>query len=188
MGDRAGHSIAPLLPIHLEEKFEVQKKEIISLKTEINNLKRDNSENEGKIEKLEQYTRRNSLRIFGLKEERNENLQDKVLQFFKNQLQEEVKVEHVDRVHRVGKFKVESTRAIIIKFVSYQQRALVFRKKKMLKGSGVTVKEDLTVYRVGVLKAAEKKYGYRNVWTMDGRIFVSEDNKILVISSFEDLK
>lgn len=171
----------------IEQKFDEQKKELDSLKDKVKSLEAQKNENEQKIDKLEQYTRRNSLRVFGIKESMNENLEDKVLQFFKNQLNEDIKMEQVDRMHRVGKFKNGGTRAIIIKFVSYQHRAIIFGRKRMLKGSGYLIKEDLTADRVKLLKSAETKFGRKNTWSKDGKIYVSANNAIKLISSFKDL-
>lgn len=172
----------------LNQRNENHNEDVETLKKNIKRLEDKNKDAEHNIDNLEQYTRRNSLRIFGIKEDHNENLDDKVLLLFKNVLKEEsIKVENLDRIHRVGKYQNGAVRAVIVKFVSYRQRDVIFRKKKLLKGSGVTIKEDLTSARVKLLKLAEQKFGFKNTWTRDGKIYVSSNNQIKMISSFEDI-
>ena len=54
---------------------------------------------------LEQYTRRNSLRISGLKELQNENPLQVILTLWNSRLRvkPEVTISDIDRVHRIGK-------------------------------------------------------------------------------------
>nr|CAI5862648.1 unnamed protein product [Callosobruchus analis]CAI5865949.1 unnamed protein product [Callosobruchus analis] len=48
---------------------------------------------------------------------------------------------------------------------------LVYNKKKMLKGTRMVIKEDLTARRLKIVKTASDKYGFKNVWTVNGKIF-----------------
>ena len=47
----------------------------------------------------------------------------------------------------------------------------VYRVKKHLKGTGVTLSDNLTEKRAALYKTACDKIGYKNVWTWEGRIF-----------------
>ena len=58
-----------------------------------------------KIERPEQYSRRNSILIHGLKEEKNESSDDRVLKLFREELNEDVILADLDRTHRIGKKK-----------------------------------------------------------------------------------
>ena len=49
----------------------------------------------------------------------------------------------------------------------------MFRAKKLLRGSVITVREDLTQHRLRLLKEVIGHYGYRSVWTADGIIMVN---------------
>lgn len=55
-------------------------------------------------------------------------------------------------------------------------RATIFGAKKMLKGSGITVTEDLTHLRQKSLKRAREVLGKTKVWTQDGNFFWVEVN------------
>ena len=58
-----------------------------------------------KIERPEQYSRRNCILIHGLKEEKNESSDDRVLKLFREELNEDVILADLDRTHRIGKKK-----------------------------------------------------------------------------------
>ena len=58
------------------------------------------------MQKQEQYSRRNSILVHGLKEEMMERTDDRVLKLFKDKLNEDVLSADLDRTHRIGKKKV----------------------------------------------------------------------------------
>ena len=94
---------------------------------------------EKKIERQEQYSRRNCIIIHGLKEEKNESTNDKVVKLFREELNEDVLLEDLDRTHRIGKKKDSSSKPhpIIVKFARYNIREKVFKSKKKLKGKNI---------------------------------------------------
>jgi hypothetical protein len=100
--------------------------------------------------------------------------------------------EDIDRTHRVGHPKrgaitTKGPRDIIVKFVSYRDRAWVFASKRNLKtfnankdnGYRIFVNEALTKRRSDILFAARKLVKERkldSVWTYDGRIIAKSKN------------
>ena len=58
---------------------------------------------EKKMERQEQYSRRNCILIHGLKEEMDESTDDRVLKLFREELNEDVLLADLDRTHRIGK-------------------------------------------------------------------------------------
>lgn len=108
-----------------------------------------------------------------------------MLNLFQQKLNLTLTKHDIDRSHRVGLPQVGKTRAILVKFVSYRDRAAVFNQKKMLKSSNYSIKEDLTKYRLNVLQEAAKKYNWENVWTSDGRIVIKTNNRKFYITSKE---
>lgn len=128
-------------------------------------LKEQNEELLNSLDDLQQYTRRNSLRIFGLKEDNNENVDQAVINICKDKLGVAISADNIDRCHRLGAFRPDAIkpRAIIVKFISYGYRAKVFQEKKKLKGSGITIREDLTRARVEVLNSACDQFGFKKI-------------------------
>ena len=79
------------------------------------------------------------------------------------------------------------SRAIIVRFASMRKRIEVYRNKKNLKGKKIVVTESLTAVRLDLLNKAKDKFGLKNVWSAEGRIFARSDGNIVNISSEDDL-
>ena len=115
------------LPQSVAAKDEV----IGKLQDEISYLKDEN-------DRLEQYSRRNSLRISGVPEIPNEEVMQCVLDICRHKLGVPVSREHIERAHCTGK-KIEgkaSPRPILVKFSSYGPRDAVFKAKSVLRPGG----------------------------------------------------
>ena len=64
----------------------------------------------------------------------------------------------------------QKPRAIIVKLTRYKDRHHVLTNKKLLKGSGTSVTDSLTLKRIEHLEKARQQHGFANVWTLDGKI------------------
>lgn len=124
-----------------------------------------------KIDDIEQYSRRSNIRIVGLPEEVSENTMDKVLTFCSEKLDLKLGSNDIDRCHRVGK-PINGHRALLIKFVGYNIKREIFKRRAALKNTRILIAEDLTKTRYMVYKAVQQKYGRKNTWTHDGSISV----------------
>ena len=139
-----------------------------------------------RTDELEQYQRRNSLRIFGREETQNEDTDCIAIEVAKK-IGVDLSLADIDRSHRVGPKVAGKKRPIIIKFVSYRKRREVFTAKRNLKGQGVTIREDLTKARMQVLRAAIDRFGEKDVWTQDGIIIAKRGNVRHRINSLTEL-
>lgn len=139
-----------------------------------------------KLDDLEQYQRRQCLRVFGVEEGADEDTDVKAIEIARK-IGVDLSIEDIDRSHRIGVRNNDRPRPIIIKFVSYRKRSEVFHSKKNLKGSGVTIREDLTKMRHSLLKEAINKYGVRSVWTLDGVVIAKIGDQKRRITSSRDL-
>ena len=52
----------------------------------------------------------------------------------------------------------------------------IYRNKKKLKGTGISVTESLTVKRIKLLEKATEEYTFNNVWSQDGKIMFFDKN------------
>jgi hypothetical protein len=135
-----------------------------------------------RTDELEQYQRRDNIRIFGVKEAAAENTDELVTQICRDKLGVEVSTDSISRSHRVGKRQEpgadgrERHRPIIVRFTSYRVRRSVFEAKKRLKGTGITIREDLTQVRQEMYRRAVAHFGVKNVWTQDGRVLWVDKN------------
>ena len=126
-----------------------------------------------KNDRLEQHSRRETIKVVGLKEEEGEDTEQKVLGIFKA-LHADITPADVSVVHRTGGRKRKG-RLILVRFVSRKKRKEVMQKKKVLKDkpeyAGVYVFDDLTTLRAKMLYYLKKKVPVvENAWTIDGRI------------------
>ena len=81
---------------------------------------------------------------------------------------------------------IEKKFLIIIKFTGYNVRNVIFRKKKILKGKAVSITENLTKKRITEMKVARETYGFKNVWSQDGKILYTDANDRNKIKVFYD--
>lgn len=136
---------------------------------------------------LEQYVRRNNLRLFGVQEVKQENCEIKVLtEVIQGKLGIRLPEYAIERAHRIGK-SGNKRRPIVIKFANYKFRNMVFTHKKLLKGTGIVIKEDLCSERLEVLKEATNKFGIEKVWTRDGAIMINLGDRIRRIVNTDEL-
>nr|CAH7719783.1 unnamed protein product [Callosobruchus chinensis]CAH7738923.1 unnamed protein product [Callosobruchus chinensis] len=174
----------------LAEKFNYYDAKIASLEAEIQLLKSscnnttasrdDSSKIERKVDVLQQQAKNNNIRLMGVKESPNENTLVAVKKIISSKLK--INPEELDNnvvtAYRVGQKAEARPRHIIVAFRDNQIKHSIYAKKKMLKGSQIVMKEDLTVERMKIVKEASEKYGFKNVWTFNGNIFVKTDNKV----------
>ena len=150
---------------------------------------------ERKVDQAEQYSRRNCLRISGVKENRFESTDDIVLKMATD-IGSEIQLSDIDRSHRVGNPNNMGTRTrdIIVKFATYRSRQNLYKLRNKLKDTGHEgefVNEDLTRFRSGVLFEARKLVKVKFVqgaWASDGNILVKDNSDdVHRISSLSDL-
>ena len=117
-----------------------------------------------------------------MKEEQNESIDDRVLELFREKLNEDILLVDLDRTHRIGKKRHSNSkpRPVIVKFAQYNIRKNVFKSKKKLKEKNISITENLTGYQMNVLNEAREKFGFKNVWTYDGRKGNNDGQKIKI--------
>ena len=71
--------------------------------------------------------------------------------------------------------KSGKVRPVIVKFVRRNDGRKIYINKKLLKGTKVSITESLTACRIAKLKEAKGKFGFKNVWSNDGRIIYKEN-------------
>ncbi|KAI4458221.1 odorant receptor [Holotrichia oblita] len=186
---RLGNALTKTIENSIKVALKTYSDTLKTYSASIDQLKEENLTLRNKMDNLEQYSRRNNIRISGLVEEQNENLQEKVLNFCRDKLNVSAESRDIDRVHRLGKPGKTSPRCVIIKFTNYGSKQKILAARKKLKGSKEKcfVTEDLTKSRYELYRAAQDKWGVKHVWTQDGRIKVKLSNKVITVQSLKDL-
>ena len=142
-------------------------------------LQRNVSELELKCDDLEQYSRRNNLRICGLPENPEEKLLVDLPEFLNKELKisPPVTTNDICRTHRIGPPGQQKPRAVILKLATYQVRERIYGSRAKLKNYSrqVFVNEDLTKLRSRLLwkgRQMKKAKVIADTWTHDGRVLI----------------
>jgi len=143
---------------------------------------------EEKSEANEQYTRLNNLRFFGVIEEPNEHIKEKIMEICKERVKVEIKEADIDCCHRLsGNNSSNFPRPVIVRFVRRDVKQEIYRNKKKLSGTKITIREDLTAARHRIVKMAVARLGSRNVWTSNAKILIKYNDEIIKIGNEKDL-
>ena len=161
----------------------------------IENLEHEVSRLTLELDELQQYGRRNALRIHnpGWKERNDENTDEMVLKLIHENLGiHDFPLWLISRSHRVGPKRDDGTpRPVIVKFISYRAREQVYKARRSLP-QGVHINEDLTqaTARLAYQARQLRRNGQiEDTWTYDGRVFIkpSTRSRGKVVRSLEDL-
>lgn len=142
---------------------------------------------ENSVEALEQYSRCNSIRIFGVPEVPAEKVEETVIGLFSDKLKVRVPLEEIDICHRLREREGQH-RPILVKFCRKSTKNLIYSVKKLLKGTRIVIREDLTSKRMLMIKELSKVLGYKSVFTVNGNVCVSVNNQIKKIRFLSDYK
>lgn len=174
---------------------------------EIEQLRTENTELRAELDDLQQYSRRNAVRISGIPEPDNEKPQG-LYKTVTKLIDEDMKVKLDDRdfcrMHRVGRATPPSDkhpdglpRQIIVKFTSYAARRKVMKARKHLKDltgrpHRIYVNEDLTRKRAKLAqlaRAAKSEDKIKDTWVFDGKIFMMlNDESVTVVTDLVKLQ
>lgn len=176
--------ISEAVETKLEALVSRYEEKLLQKSQEIDELKLQLAE---RTDELEQYQRRNCLRIFGEAERDGEDT-DCIAISVAKKIGVQLELSDIDRSHRVGRKTNGGTRPIIVKFTSYRKRREMFESKRKLKKTGVTIREDLTRMRLEVLRKAVESFGQHNVWTTDGVVIVKVRNTKFRVKNLAELE
>ena len=190
--DELRHEVAELRTIIMAKD-----KQILDLTTKVQDL-------EDKADDLEQYSRRNSLRISGIPEREGEDVLQEMLRVVNSTLLPPLTVEEIDRVHRVGPKLPDKSQQILIKLAMYRTRHRVFTASRGIKftqpapGPSTTltthpvfVNDDLTKTRSHLLyecRKAKKNGKIKEAWSIDGNILIRDNASRHIIGQFKNVQ
>lgn len=139
---------------------------------------------------IEQFNKRKCLRVYGIKEEKNENLPQVLSDFFRSKLHLDLHAKDINSCYRIkGRDKVtDEAKPIFVEFSSLSCKNSIYVNKSKLRGTKVVVREELARSRHDLFVAASSKFGRKNTWTQGGRVFVKLNGKKAAISSMEELE
>ena len=134
----------------------------------------------------EQYSRRNNLRFRGLAIPHGANTTDAVLRFLGDKLGlKDVQPSDIMAAHPVpAKFSMKGgqTPPLLVKFRNRQVKDSVIRKMTILKGTFISIDEDLTALNSQLISRLRKSERVTKVWSWNGRVFATLDNESTIIA------
>ena len=115
-------------------------------------------------------SRRNCILFHGVPET-TKDTGEAVLNSCSTKLGMNLSREQIDRSHRLGNRQSSSDdrprkpRPIVVKFISYETRRVIFTSKRKFKGCTLVIKEHLTKHRADILHRATSVDFVKAVWT-----------------------
>ncbi|RUS77598.1 hypothetical protein EGW08_014637 [Elysia chlorotica] len=131
----------------------------------------------------EQYSRKNNLRVFGIRDNKNETIEEtekKIVAVISSKLGVADIKQKIDVAHRVGRYVPNADRAIIVRFARHASAQQILIKRRALKGSGVTIAEDLTAMNAQRLKKLKELDNAVQAWSKGGELFVKGKNDLII--------
>lgn len=185
----------------LESKIKSQANTIKTQQQSIQKLQDEVKINTRKIDELEQYGRRNAVRISNVPVEDIPVIPDTngrrdtdsfIISLCRDSLHLELSPSTISRSHIVGKVSHLGRCQIIVKFTRYNTRRLVYVSRTALKDDerDIFITEDLTAIRYRALKHLRKKRKHNlivSAWSSDGRIFAKlrPDGKPILFNDYD---
>ena len=171
----------------LKDEIDVCREELKEMKK----LKAQVVENRFNIDKMEQYSRKDNVRISNLPDphDSDEDTNQLVVKLAKD-LGVEITERDISTSHRLGKNSVTYCRPVIVKFCRRDTKMKIMMKRKLLKDHAdydrVYVNDDLTKVRYKLCKQLRED-SYK-AWTIGGKIFFKDAAEVIsTIDSFSDV-
>ncbi len=131
-----------------------------------------------------QFSRKESIRIHGLQPyEKGENCKAIVLKLFKEKLKIDLPPYTIHVAHRGG-HKKES---VLVRFFNRDDRFLILKNRKLLKGTHIGIQEDLSPLNVKLMNQLQNDERIKSTWSWNGSIFASNvsDHKTVKAALFK---
>lgn len=150
---------------------------------EMQNVKRE-------LNRQAQYAKKDHMRMFGVEEKKNEDCRQIVSEIISRKLKVKVLPTDLSAAHRVKKSKKQQHRPIIIRFKDRTQRFEVLKNRKLLKGSGVSLAEDMTIENMNLIKDAEDSGMFESAWFWNGKVLAKDKDKktVYTLNLFDDFE
>ncbi len=189
----------------LHDKLAEKDREILHLRSSVQSLN-------VKVDALEQYSRRNNVRISGIPESENENT-DKIVQSIASSLGVEADIDISHRIGPINSSPSSPARPIIVRLKSRRSKVALMSAKKNLKtaklpeisknwpvvSSGrhnntpprIFINEDLTKQRAAVAALArdlKRRKQVDDTWVRDGNIFIKRGSLTKRVTTREEIE
>ncbi|KAK7879125.1 hypothetical protein WMY93_034095 [Mugilogobius chulae] len=146
-----------------------------------------------KEDELEQYSRKENVRIHGIQEENMEETEEILVEKVCKLAAEagtNIRESDISAVHRLGGAKKQGkTRPVIVRFVSRRKKAELMRNKAVLRSNSssknIFISDDLTSMRYKLFQYAKEKCPH--TFIKEGKVICKHDGHYKTINSPDDL-
>ena len=136
------------------------------------------------------------IKIAGIQETDEENLEKTVMKYAKNTLGVKLKSTDIEQIYRVGKKKVNKKRDIAVQFSTKKVRDSVFENRKkdttVDAKNRIYVNDDLTIHRQKLLfdvRQLVKRKKLKGAWTQNGNVMIlKHEGGPIPVMSHDDLR
>ncbi|XP_060073562.1 uncharacterized protein LOC132553345, partial [Ylistrum balloti] len=156
----------------LEEQNSKVTHTVETLEKKVADLEDKQHEMVNKQNHLEQHSRKNLIRIFGIEDnnkfESAEECVNKIVKFVRDKLKVNISI---DIAHRLGPYHKDKSRIVICKFTHRRKKMEVINTRKARRGLGCVITEDLTRANQEKLKQVFHLGSVEKTWSTDGNLF-----------------
>ena len=180
-----------LLPVMRVTMGTVEKR-LSNTETAVNKMRSAVRLNAYENDRLQQYTRRENVRISGIAEVDGENLKLKIIELG-DEMGLSITERDINAVHRLGPARQGArSRAIIVRFFARDIKHDFLVNKNKLKDKeayrNVYINEDLTPLRSKLLQYAKRQDGVDSAYTREGKVICRiRDGSRVTVESPDDL-
>lgn len=181
-----------VLVTNIQEKLQIKQmqQKIEDLTKEVEKLKEEKQADmkimAEKIGRIEQHRKRKSIRINGVTENNGEKVTDKALEILNGKLKLNLGNNDLENCFRIGKTK-NGKRSILVGFTKENMKRTAIQNRGKLKGTGISITEDITPEKYKLFREAINKLGKENVWILGGEIRTRIGQQQRVIKDKEEL-
>ena len=141
---------------------------------------------------LEQYTRKDSIRIFGIVDKkRDETAQETIVQTLQvlAKIDMNVTKSDISIAHRLGQFSEDKPRPVIVKFIARTHKIEAIAKRRKLKGTRTVITEDLTKDNYIFFCKVKAHSNVDVAWTRDGITYAKllSNGRVVKVLTINDL-
>lgn len=176
--------------LEVESKQAAVQKEVKLVKGKTTRIEHNLNDHELRIRRLEkemndaeQFSRRWNLRVYKIPEASKETPEDcvkKSCNIFSDYIGVPTSPQDIEVAHRTGRPDKDRARPILVRFFDRKKRDAILQKRKVLKGKGLSVDEDLTFGNYELTRKAFKHSATLAVWSSNGKILAKLKNNVTV--------
>ena len=160
----------------LETENSKLKANIGTMHEEIVEMRQLTMQCQSELNDLQQYTRKSNVRVFGVNEEFGENCKTKVNDILKTKLHLKLGDDVIEVAHRAGLQRDNKARGILVRFHRRDTKYTVMKARKQLRGTGISISEDLTTANLRLLKDTKGHPRIEDVWGWNAKVFAKGVN------------